>query len=104
MIFNGAQLLPLMLTILAPISFNGFITRPIGLELRELSPDKVDVKFCPDKIPANISRVANTSAASIPLVLDQLVKTGEIRLAGKQKIVLVGYGAGLAWGQMSFKL
>lgn len=62
------------------------------------------LKISPDKIPANISRVANTSAASIPLVLDQLVKTGEIRLAGKQKIVLVGYGAGLAWGQMSFKL
>ena len=60
------------------------------------------LKISPDKIPTNISQVANTSAASIPLLLDQLVKTGEIPLTGKQKIVLVGYGAGLAWGQMSF--
>lgn len=62
------------------------------------------LKVSLDKIPENISEVANTSAASIPILLDDLVQACEIPLNGEQKVVLVGYGAGLAWGQMSFKL
>lgn len=54
-----------------------------------------------DKIPANIAKTANTSAGSIPILLDQLVKAKKIQLNGSQKIVFVGYGGGLAWGQIS---
>lgn len=56
------------------------------------------------KIPANIDKVANTSAGSIPILLDQLVKEGTIHLNSTQKVVLVGYGAGLAWGQISLTI
>lgn len=62
------------------------------------------LKVSPDKVPANIAEVANTSAGSIPILLDQLVKKKKIQLDGKQKIILVGYGAGLAWGQISLTL
>lgn len=62
------------------------------------------LKVSPDKIPTNISQVANTSAGSIPILFDQLVKQGDITLDGSQKVVFVGYGAGLSWGQMSFKV
>src|SRR5690625_1652038 len=57
-----------------------------------------------DQIPANISQVANTSAGSIPILLDQLVKEEKIHLNGRQKVVFVGYGAGLAWGQISISI
>lgn len=62
------------------------------------------LKVSPDKIPTNISQVANTSAGSIPILFDQLVEQGDITLDGSQKVVFVGYGAGLSWGQMSFKV
>ena len=38
----------------------------------------------------------NTSSASIPILLDELNKTG--RFHKGQKIVLCGFGAGLTWG------
>jgi len=44
----------------------------------------------------NIERVANTSAASIPLALSEM-ETGGLLKEG-QKILLVGFGAGLTYG------
>ncbi|HZK22576.1 MAG TPA: hypothetical protein VFC62_00570 [Atopostipes sp.] len=38
------------------------------------------------------------------MLLNELVQDKKIHLDGSQKIVLVGYGAGLAWGQMSFTI
>lgn len=55
-------------------------------------------------IPTNIERVANISAASIPLVLDELVEQDKIQLNKKTKIALSGFGGGLSWGHASFYL
>ena len=81
-------------------SFDYLISHQANKRFFEVSAKKLAIQL--DQIPSNISQVANTSGASIPLLLDQLVKSGDISLTGKQKIVLVGYGAGLSWGQMSF--
>lgn len=56
------------------------------------------------QIPANIAEVANTSSASIPILLDDLVQAGTITLSGQQQIVMVGFGGGLAYGINYFKL
>ena len=48
------------------------------------------------KFPVNIEGYGNTSSASIPILLDELNKTG--RFHKGQKIVLCGFGAGLTWG------
>ena len=44
----------------------------------------------------NIETTANTSAASIPISIDQAVRTGE--LCEGQRIAIVGFGAGLTYG------
>lgn len=49
-----------------------------------------------EKFPMNLQKCGNTSAASIPILLDEVVKAGKIK-AG-DKIVLSGFGAGLTWG------
>lgn len=49
-----------------------------------------------EKVFVNLERYGNTSAASIPLALDEAVKAG--RIAPGNVIVLVGFGAGLTWG------
>lgn len=49
-----------------------------------------------DQIYVNLNKYGNTSAASIPLALDEAVKDGEIKSG--DTVVLVGFGAGLTWG------
>lgn len=49
-----------------------------------------------NKFPMNMDRYGNTSGASIPLLLDELNRSG--RLQPGEKIVLAGFGAGLTWG------
>lgn len=62
------------------------------------------LKVSLDKLPTNIASVANTSAASIPILLDDLVKESKVKLDGSQNVIFLGYGAGLAWGQISLKI
>ena len=49
-----------------------------------------------EKVVQTVDRHANTSAASIPLALDEAVRDGRIR-AG-QNVLLEGVGGGFAWG------
>lgn len=49
-----------------------------------------------EKFPMNIERCANTSAASLPILLAQMEEEG--RLHRGEKLVLSGFGAGLTWG------
>ena len=49
-----------------------------------------------DKFPTNLQQCGNISAASVPILLDNINKHGMI-CEGK-KIVLAGFGAGLTWG------
>lgn len=48
------------------------------------------------KFPTNIAEYGNTSAASIPILLDEMNRAGKLEKG--QKIVLSGFGAGLTWG------
>ena len=82
--------------------FDYLISHQANYRFIEIIAKKLKVNL--DKVPANIDQVANTSAGSIPILLDQLVKEDKIHLNGTQKVVLVGYGAGLAWGQMSLTI
>lgn len=48
-----------------------------------------------DKVFANVDRYGNTSAASIPLALDEAIQ--QKRINPGNNIVLVGFGGGLTW-------
>ncbi|MEX0824932.1 MAG: beta-ketoacyl-ACP synthase III [Pirellulaceae bacterium] len=49
-----------------------------------------------DRVFVNLERYGNTSAASIPLALDEAVRAG--RLQRGDYVLMCGFGAGLAWG------
>ncbi|WP_375180327.1 beta-ketoacyl-ACP synthase III [Enterococcus rotai] len=57
-----------------------------------------------EKFLTNMEHNGNTSAASIPLLLDESVESGVLQLGSKQKIVLTGYGGGLTWGSILMTL
>ena len=48
------------------------------------------------RFPMNLERMGNTSSASIPLLLDELNRKGELRSG--MRLVLSGFGAGLTCG------
>lgn len=52
---------------------------------------KVDI----EKFPMNISEYGNTSAASIPILIDEMNRSGKLQKG--QKIIFAGFGAGLSW-------
>ncbi|KYO66774.1 beta-ketoacyl-ACP synthase III [Thermovenabulum gondwanense] len=49
-----------------------------------------------DKVVVNLDKYGNMSAASIPVALDEVVKSGKVKK--NDKIMLLGFGAGLTWG------
>ena len=49
-----------------------------------------------EKFYLNIDRYANTSAASIPIALAEMERSGA--LSSGQRIILIGFGAGLTYG------
>ena len=53
-----------------------------------------------DKLPANMTKYGNTSAASIPILLSECVEEGLILLDGSQTILMAGFGGGLTWGTL----
>lgn len=54
-----------------------------------------------EKFPMNLSEYGNTSSASIPILLDELNRSGVLKKG--QNIVLAGFGAGLSWGASLLK-
>jgi len=49
-----------------------------------------------EKVIMNVERCGNTSAASIPIALDEAVREGRVQKG--HKVMLVGFGSGLTWG------
>jgi 3-oxoacyl-[acyl-carrier-protein] synthase III len=54
-----------------------------------------------EKVVSNVAKYGNTSAASIPIALNEAVRAGKIQ-AG-DTIATSGFGAGLSWGAAIFK-
>jgi 3-oxoacyl-[acyl-carrier-protein] synthase-3 len=53
------------------------------------------LKLPPEKAYVNIDRYGNTSAASIPIALDEAVRSGKI--VKGDVVIFVAFGAGLTW-------
>jgi 3-oxoacyl-[acyl-carrier-protein] synthase-3 len=49
-----------------------------------------------DRVAINIDRYGNTLAGSIPIALNEAVAAGRVQPG--DKVAMVGFGAGLAWG------
>ena len=84
------------------------------LDKAKLSPEQIDLflphqanqritdavrerlGLCSQKVYNNISRVGNTSSASIPICLDECVRSG--RLKKGDLVLMSAFGAGVTWG------
>lgn len=55
-----------------------------------------------EKVPSNIARYGNTSGATIPILVDELVQDGKLRPG--QLLCFLALGAGLHWGAALMRL
>lgn len=53
------------------------------------------LKIDQEKFPINLNHYGNTSAASIPIILDEMNRDGMLNPG--DKVILSGFGAGLTW-------
>ena len=63
---------------------------------RILEAAAADLGMPIERVVMNLDRYGNTSAGSIPLVLNELNQKGQLHRG--DRILLSGFGAGLAWG------
>ncbi len=60
------------------------------------------LKVPADKVPSNIARYGNTSGATIPILMDELIRAGRVRPG--QLLCFLALGAGLHWGAALMRL
>lgn len=58
------------------------------------------LKIDPNKFFINLDEYGNTSSASIPIALDEMNEKGILKK--NDKVICVGFGAGLSWGASLF--
>ena len=72
--------------------------------VRDVANNIRKVKMPQEKFLTNMDKYGNTSAASIPILLDEAVSSGKITLGKQQKVIFTGYGGGLTWGSILMEL
>jgi 3-oxoacyl-[acyl-carrier-protein] synthase-3 len=65
-----------------------------NIRIMEIVAKRLDIPF--EKVITNLSSYGNTSAASIPLALDEAVRSGKVKKG--DIVACAGFGAGLSWG------
>lgn len=71
-----------------------FIPHQANIRIIDAAARRLELPL--SKVVHNVNKYGNTSAASIPLALDELVQDGKVKSG--DVLVMVGFGAGLTWG------
>jgi 3-oxoacyl-[acyl-carrier-protein] synthase III len=81
-------------------SIDWFIPHQANIRIIEATGRKLGIP--PEKVLITVDRHANTSAASIPLALDDGVRAGRVREG--QRVLVEGVGGGFTWGAALIRL
>ena len=76
-----------------------FIPHQANIRIMESARERLGIER--EKMSVSVNRFGNTSAASIPLSIQQELENGRIK--DDDTLVLVGFGGGLTWGAMVIK-
>ncbi|MGI4789568.1 MAG: beta-ketoacyl-ACP synthase III [Janthinobacterium lividum] len=104
---NGKEVYKFAVTIMGEIALKAVVAAGVSsADIDFLVPHQANIRIIDkaaermglprEKVIVNLDRHGNTSAASIPLALDEAVKSGRIQPG--HLLVFVGFGAGLTWG------
>ena len=86
----------------AALEYNGLTIEDVDHLLPHQANDRISLmvarklRIPVEKVIRNIDRVGNTTAASIPIALDESIKNGRIKEG--DIVVLTAFGSGYTWG------
>jgi 3-oxoacyl-[acyl-carrier-protein] synthase III len=86
----------------AALQANGLETSDIDLLIAHQANLRINemvgqqLGLAPERVFNNIQRFGNTTAATIPIAIDECVQSG--RLKQGDLLVLTGFGSGFTWG------
>ena len=83
-----------------PAAIDWLIPHQANIRILEATARRMRLPM--DKVVVTVDRHGNTSAASVPLALDEAVRDG--RIVAGQKVLLEGVGGGFTWGAVLFEL
>ena len=79
---------------ITPDEIDLFISHQANYRIMEAVRKRLDIP--PEKVFMNVDRYGNTSAASVPIALEEAVRSGKIRRG--DIILFSAFGAGFTWG------
>lgn len=83
-----------------PSDIDWLIPHQANIRIIEATARRTKVPM--EKVIVTVDRHGNTSAASVPLALDEAVRDG--RILARQKVLLEGVGGGFTWGAVLFEV
>lgn len=84
---------------LKPSDLSLLIPHQANLRIIQATAKRIGLSM--DKVAVNLDRYGNTSAASIPLALDEAIRSGRVR--DDDYILLEAFGGGLTWASALIK-
>lgn len=81
-------------------SVDHFVCHQSNMRILEAARERFGIPH--EKLRVNIDRYGNTVAASMPLVFHELCSEGRIERG--QRVMFLGFGAGLTWGSSLWQL
>lgn len=84
---------------LTPADVTYLVPHQANIRIIKSAAKRLDLPM--EKVVANVDKYGNTSAASVPIALDEAVKSGVIKPG--DIIALVGFGGGLTWASSIMK-
>jgi 3-oxoacyl-[acyl-carrier-protein] synthase-3 len=106
---NGGAVFKFAVTVLAEVAHEALVATGLTADdVDWLIPHQANIRIIEatakrigmpmERVVTTVDRHANTSAASIPLALDEAARDGRIRPG--QRVLLAGVGGGFTWGSI----
>lgn len=84
---------------LAPEQVDSWVFHQANVRILDAAVESLGIER--ERVVMHLDRYGNTSAASIPIALDETLAAGGIRRG--DHVVMSGFGAGLAWGTLAWR-
>ncbi len=91
----------------AALAANGLTIDDVTLLIPHQANDRISqmvahkLRLAPEKVARNIDRTGNTTAASIPIALDEAVRSGRVKRG--DLVVLTAFGSGFTWASAAIR-
>ncbi|GJM20253.1 MAG: 3-oxoacyl-[acyl-carrier-protein] synthase 3 [Planctomycetota bacterium] len=83
------------------LELGAVVPHQVNMRIIESACQKLDLPI--DRLFLNIEKYGNTSAGSVPIALDEAIRSGFLDDKSGKLLVMCAFGAGLTWGSLGIR-